>query len=161
MRNREQLTFCALQGFCLVLSCCEHVVNICAYKYQLIQVGYECYTPVQGRIADSDSFGVQLFLHAVPCLHVQVVFCRWFYADLQCVMFAPRASGSHERSVLFPAGNASRQIVRDGNLMAARVAFLLYYIVGLGHRFLLEQPMGSKAELFPALATFFEQFKAW
>ena len=96
----------------------------------------------------------------MPCL-VCMPRPRWFFADLQCVMFAPRASGSHERSVLFPAGNASRQIVRDGNLMAARVAFLLYYIVGLGHRFLLEQPMGSKAELFPALATFFEQFKAW
>ena len=45
--------------------------------------------------------------------------------------------------------------------MAARVAFLLYYIVGLGHRFMLEQPMGSKAELFPALAEFFDKFKAW
>ena len=71
-----------------------------------------------------------------------------------------RNQGTHQRSVLFPLGNAAYQSVAFGNLVCCRAVLLLAFAMSRKLRVLLEQPQGSKAALHPRLAWFLAHFQA-
>lgn len=66
-----------------------------------------------------------------------------------------RASASHQRSVMFPRGNAGLSFVQIGNLLGARTVCLIYYILSRCGRFLMEQPQGSFLPWLPCVDQLF------
>lgn len=62
-----------------------------------------------------------------------------------------RSRGTHERSILFPEGNAKYGFVQAGNRLAARFTLVILYSLSMSCRFLLEQPGGSVVDLHPRL----------
>ena len=70
-----------------------------------------------------------------------------------------RSSGSHERSILFPLGNAGYNFVRCGNALAARVCLLAIYSLVKGGWFVIEQPQGSCAQLHPRISELLRKYQ--
>eukprot|EP00435_Cladocopium_sp_Y103_P034766 s2702_g9.t1 len=68
------------------------------------------------------------------------------------------SSGSHERSILFPFGNAGYDFVRCGNALAARVCLLAIYSLVKGCWFIIEQPQGSCAQLHPRISELLQKY---
>ena len=83
------------------------------------------------------------------------------YCDFLSSKKWPRSSGTHQRSILFPHGNRNYNFVRDGNRLASRFVLLIYYSLAHMCRFLLEQPGGSTAELYPRLSKLMSLLKIW
>lgn len=54
-----------------------------------------------------------------------------------------RSSGTHQRSILFPDGNAGYSAISIGNLLAWRTIALALLAASMQIRFLIEQPEGS------------------
>lgn len=76
---------------------------------------------------------------------------------VSCFCSEPRASGTHGRSMIFPSGNQGYRFVQQGSRLATRCSLLLWYSLVNLCRFLLEQPQGSKAPIFPRLQDLFSQ----
>ena len=68
------------------------------------------------------------------------------------------ACSTHQRDIISPRGREEYQFVADGNLMASRVSLLIYYSLARNCRWLLEQPQGSAAELYPRLQEIFSRY---
>jgi hypothetical protein len=73
------------------------------------------------------SWGARSFYHIMlpntynPGLHIQLL------ASVCVLALQPRSSGTHQRSILFPAGNARYSFVAAGNRLAARFTLIILY----------------------------------
>lgn len=74
---------------------------------------------------------------------------------------ALRSAGTHQRSWVFPLGNAGYNFVSCGNKLAARVSLMIIYSLSFACRFLLEQPNGSMAPAHPRLEPLMSQHRIY
>ena len=75
-----------------------------------------------------------------------------------CTSFCLVNVGTHQRSATNPLGNTDHLYIRNGNLMASRVALIVFLLTAMGIWVLLEQPMSSFMELHPRIAQWIAHF---
>ena len=90
----------------------------------------------------------------LPCLSI----CSRKKTD--SVNLLLRNQGTHQRSLLFPNGNAGYPSVACGNLLAARTMLLAALGMALGLRILIEQPAQSTLEWHPSFEWLTKYFEA-